>query len=290
MLIKLIGSGFIDIHLCFIIFHCLMSYYGPEIIQQQPSQVVYQQYETDEQRFQNIMGLYEIGDFYSSKLKQLVGFEIVLICDDSSSMRALVKGGSLGMTRWEELKRTASIVVDIAGLMDPTGIDIYFLNREPLFNVKYSAQVAPAFYNPPKGGTSISSILRQILESKQQKIKEQKLLIMIATDGLATNDQGDVDMGTLKFILKHERRPIDRICVTFLMCTDEKRIIKIYNRWDKKITNVDVVDDYQSEKLEIEKVCGHNHVFSFGDYVVKSLIGSVDRTIDHQDEKRCVIS
>ena len=33
------------------------------------------------------------------------------------------------VSRWEELKNTVSIIVDIASVMDKDGLDVYFLNR-----------------------------------------------------------------------------------------------------------------------------------------------------------------
>ena len=51
----------------------------------------------------------------------------------------------------DELKQTVSIVVDIASVLDPDGVDIYFLNREPLFHVRNSAALIPVFAVPPAG-------------------------------------------------------------------------------------------------------------------------------------------
>jgi hypothetical protein len=44
-----------------------------------------------------------------------------------------------------------SIVVDLATVLDPDGVDIYFLNREPMFNVRSSEELIPMFVVPPKG-------------------------------------------------------------------------------------------------------------------------------------------
>ena len=40
--------------------------------------------------------------------------------------------------------------------------------------------------------------------------------------------------------------------------------------------NLDVMDDYRSERAEIQRTRGANFPFSFGDYIVKSLLGSID--------------
>jgi len=37
------------------------------------------------------------------------------------------------------------------------------------------------------------------------------------------------------------------------------------NDWDKKISNLDVVDDYKSEKQQILEYQGQSFPFSFGD-------------------------
>lgn len=51
----------------------------------------------------------------------------------------------------DELKRTVSIVVDLAATLDPDGVDIYFLNREPLRSVRSSEQLTSVFAVPPEG-------------------------------------------------------------------------------------------------------------------------------------------
>ncbi len=44
------------------------------------------------------------------------------------------------------------------------------------------------------------------------------------------------------------------------------------NSWDKRMRNVDVVDDYHSEKKEVLAAQGSNFKFTFGDYIVKILV------------------
>lgn len=58
------------------------------------------------------------------------------------------------------------------------------------------------------------------------------------------------------------------------------------------IGNLDVCDDFRSERTQIRKVNGSKAPFSYGDYVVKCLIGSIDPELDRQDEKskKCIIS
>jgi hypothetical protein len=51
----------------------------------------------------------------------------------------------------DELKQTVSIVVDLASVLDPDGVDIYFLNREPMFHVRNSSELENIFVMEPEG-------------------------------------------------------------------------------------------------------------------------------------------
>ncbi|CAF1285378.1 unnamed protein product [Rotaria sordida] len=249
--------------------------------------------ETNEERmskFQYLVDRYEINREFATRLRGLEGYEIVFIVDDSGSMNTPL-GDITGPydrnpTRWDELRQTVSIVVDIASVFDPTGVDIFFLNRQPMRNVKNAEQLIPVFAIPPSGPTPIVRILRQILQEKQLEVQERKLLILIATDGVPTDDNGQHDTKTLEHALRHERKPINRIPVTIIACTDDNECIGYLNNWDKKIPNIDVADDYRSEREEIHKAQGKDFPFSFGDYVVKVLMGAVDNWFDTLDERR----
>ncbi|CAF0937588.1 unnamed protein product, partial [Didymodactylos carnosus] len=133
-------------------------------------------------KFQGIINRYEINRDFATRLRNLEGYEIVFIVDDSGSMNTPL-GDITGPfdrnpSRWDELKQTVSIVVDIASVMDPDGVDIYFLNRQPLFHVKNSTELITTFAVPPAGPTPIVPILRKVLQDKQAEIEERKLLIL----------------------------------------------------------------------------------------------------------------
>ena len=46
---------------------------------------------------------------------------------------------------------------------------------------------------------------------------------------------------------------------------DDDQSMAYLNDWDKKIPNLDVVDDYRSERKEIQACRGKDIPFSFGD-------------------------
>ncbi|KAJ3284710.1 hypothetical protein HK104_009814 [Borealophlyctis nickersoniae] len=223
---------------------------------------------SDMDRFRDVVQRNEISYKMAGKLRILEGYDIVLICDDSGSMSAPctqpTRGDPFGpkYTRWDELKQAVTIVVDIGATLDSDGVDLYFLNRPSVRNVL--------------------SDKRSVLTSDGSK----KLLVVIATDGEPTDEVGNVNKEELRRALERERHPIDSIYVTFVACTDDEQTMRYLNEWDKIVKNVDVVDDYFSERAEILKAQGAGFPFSRGDWVCKILMGSIDREVDALDEER----
>lgn len=260
-----------------------------------PSPPAYYASSRDDQlmaQFRALAQRYEINDHFASKLKQLEGFEIVLILDDSGSMNTPLRDqGNAGpftrsVTRWDELKTTASIIADIASVFDKDGLDVYFLNRATMHQVTSSQQLGMVFASPPTGMTPITPVLQHVLNEKQNVMVERKLLIIIATDGAPTNQAGQIDTESLRRVLM--ARNSERCHVTFLACTDDDQTMEYLNKWDTDIHHLDVVDDYHSERAEVLKAQGPQFRFSFGDYIVKCLLGSIDPEFDALDEvKSC---
>ena len=62
-------------------------------------------------------------------------------------------------------------------------------------------------------------VIREILHEKRQEIRDRKLLLLIATDGEPTDDDGFQTVDEFRHVLKHERNPIDRIPVAIIACT-----------------------------------------------------------------------
>ncbi|KAJ3411694.1 hypothetical protein HDV05_001804 [Chytridiales sp. JEL 0842] len=228
----------------------------PPISNSASTQPVRPQFQNQMERFQQLVGRHEISPFMAVRLRQLETWDIVLLCDDSGSMRTPSLAGlspqnpyAQTLTRWDELKSTVSTIVEIATCLDADGIDIHFLNREPLRAVTSTEQLSVIFSIPPSGYTPIARSLRIILNERRQKVlrtgESKKLLIVIATDGQPTDENGRIDKQSLYNILMFER-PED-VNITFVACTDDDAEIGYLNEWDNRIPRLDVVDDYVSK-------------------------------------------
>jgi hypothetical protein len=87
---------------------------------------------------EDLIARFEIHNYKAQELWQLSNFELVFLLDDSGSMRCPVQGGR---TRWDELRETVSLVVDIGQCFSEGGIDVFFLNRAPVLGVRNSQQL-----------------------------------------------------------------------------------------------------------------------------------------------------
>lgn len=153
-----------------------------------------------------------------------------------------------------------------------------------MYQVNSGAQVSVAFRNPPNGYIPIVKTLRQVFAEKASSLNEKKILLILATDGEPTDSQGRSNIP--EFINFVEKKPIN-MYLTIVACTDDDGAISYLNRLDSKVPRVDVVDDYRSERNEIIKAKrDKSYSFTFGDYVAKILLGSVDPTIDALDESK----
>ena len=56
------------------------------------------------------------------------------------------------------------------------------------------------------------------------------------------------------------------------------------NGLDREMPRLDVLDDYKSEFAEVKRSKGPQFPFSFGDYVAKCFLGSIDPDMDRFDE------
>ena len=231
----------------------------------------------NEAELNDICAYHEINPMFLNYLIKMVNYKIVIIGDDSGSMNRLT---NLGDTRWDELCKFIHTVFSLTKFVENNPIDIYFLNRPSILNVKRMEDISMAFENRPKGYTPIVPVLKNILNQPLGDYEGR--IIIIATDGEPTDEYNKVNIEQLKNTLTFERSGADYI--TFLACTDDKDCLKYLNKWDKEIINVDVVDDFISEREEVLLAQGEDFRFTYADYVVKIVMGCVIHELDILDE------
>ncbi len=230
------------------------------------------------QRFDQVCQHYEIKGVFADYLRTLVRYKVVIIADDSGSMNSpTIYGG----TRWGELCHFIQTVFSLTEMIENSPLDVYFLNRPSVLNVLQLHQITDAFTLPPQGPTPIVPVLKHVLAEPYDESYMGRIIV-ICTDGEPTDEHKRVNTEQLRRVLLSGRRQNDY--VSFLACTDDDAAIGYLNRWDVEIPRVDVMDDYLNEKKEVLRAQGRQFSFTFGEYVVKTLLGAVVPALDKLDE------
>lgn len=239
-------------------------------------------------KLQKILDVFEITIAEANDLVVLSDYEIVIIADDSGSM-SLSSGGprTLGVpsaTRWDELRQTCQLMVDLGNCFDASGLDVYFLNRPAMKNVTSSKEprFVEAFDKPPAGTTPLTECLGNVAKDLAAQGNEKPVLLFILTDG---EPNGGVAMfvNTVQGIVT--KRTCSRtIKLQIMACTDEEDAVGWLGELDVKFKEVDVTDDYASEKAEVLRA-GRTPKFTRGDWLIKAMLGPISAKFDAWDEK-----
>merc|ERR1719440_537262 len=145
------------------------------------------------EKLTQILNQFEITIAEANDLLVLTDYEMVVIADDSGSMQMSAvppEARTLGAavpSRWDELKFTLGLLVELGGCFDESGLDIHFLNRPKLTEVKSASSplLLEAFANKPLGTTPLTECLRDVVKQCAEKCAavEKPVLMFILTDG-----------------------------------------------------------------------------------------------------------
>jgi len=233
-------------------------------------------------KLQAVLDRFEITIAEARDLVVLEDYEIVLIADDSGSMQLPAvppESRTLGVpcrTRWDELRETITNIAEIATCFSTAGIDVHFLNRAPVLKVKHAQDPTfqQAFASPPSGSTPLTETLRRVAS---QVSTERGLLLFILTDGEPNGGRGPFTSALRSLVSTTKLR------VQIMACTEEERVIEWLNEVDYEFEEVDVTDDFHSERKEVLRA-GIATRFTRGDWCMKAMLGPVSRKFDAWDE------
>ena len=208
------------------------------------------------------------------------------VVDNSGSMRANdgveLRGTDTNLTvvkctRWKELQGTIHYHSQLAGFLQAT--TVFRLLNDPGVHAgpqevavasvgapqSISEQVASIHSvmtrSEPQGVTPLTFHLEEIKQyiqrmSLQLQGAGQKVVIVLATDGLPSNQQGD-DNTFVRQAFTNTLKSLQALPVWIVvrLCTDDRQVVDYYNELDAKLElPLEVIDDYFMEAKEINKV------------------------------------
>lgn len=245
----------------------------------------------DTSRFDLLVKQNELNPVVAEQLRDVLSTcEIVLLCDDSDSMSLPIAEEGTDpfapkrSSRWLELKKLASVIIQFVTAINPTGLDLYFLNRPKVCNVSSSAGLQNIFNIPPHGGTNLTEALLQVYQEKKHVLSSKKLLIVTITDGEpvdGTDTARSNLFNAIDYIIENGK---GNIHVSFAECTDNAEDMEYLDQWDGLIRNWDNSNDFREEVQRVKTIQGPQFKFTFVDYVIKILLATFVRWYFNLDQ------
>jgi hypothetical protein len=99
----------------------------------------------------------------------------------------------------------------------------------------------------------------------------QRVLVVVITDG----EPSDGSVNDLFNLLKYRRHP--NIHVSLAEMSEDEETMRFLDGWDNLLVNFDNNDDYRVELARV-LAAGRMRKFTYQDYVVKILLGSIQRS------------
>jgi len=170
-------------------------------------------------------------------------------------------------TRWKELQETVIHHAELAALLEAPKI-FRFLNNTGVGDgsQEFVVQNFEDFERAqetlqevsPDGGTPLTNHIRAIRErigewTSKLLIYNQKVVVVIATDGLPTDTVGvEGDNHTEEFVAELKELLKLPVWLVIRLCTNERKVVDFYNELDNKLEmSIEVIDDLVKEAREI---------------------------------------
>jgi len=238
-----------------------------------------------DQKFQNLVKMFELNPQTADQLQILTNTKIVMLCDDSSSMGSpIAEEGTdpfalKSSTRWGELKKLAAACINIVTCINPSGLDLYFLNRPPVLGVTDTSRLAGVFQQLPSGSTPLYRALKDLYAATSSVPDSTQILLLVLTDG----EPSDCSRDQFFQICCAKRRNVH---LSFAELTDQADDMEWLDAFDNKIPNFDNTDDYREELQRIRQLQGPTFPFTYTHYVIKILLATFVKFYFNLDQQR----
>lgn len=185
-----------------------------------------------EQNLQRFLEKYEVNPRYGSLLHRLVDYHTVIVADDSASMASLANPdddeNNAHVTRWHELKAAMKIILEAHAALQ-SSVDVIFVNRGRVRNVRSMEDIERMLRAPPSGPSELLRALHEIQDfyMNEEFLQDKNLILHILTDGHPTTDTAQEDTPSFEHWLVH--RPLaPRVNISLVLCTDDHKTEHLY--------------------------------------------------------------
>jgi len=237
---------------------------------------------------QAVLDRFEISIAEANDLVALEDYEIVVIADDSGSMKMAAAPpdqrslNQTSKTRWAELRETLRLVVELGACFDQSGSDIYFLNRDPVKQVQSADdyRLERALSTEPRGSTPLTETLKTVVSECGG---EKPVLLFILTDGEPNGGVQRFHAELSRTVKKQSTSHTFKVQI--MACTNDEGAVGWLDAIDHEFPEVDVTDDYYSEMVQVLKEAKRVKKFTRGDWCMKAMLGPISKKFDDMDER-----
>jgi hypothetical protein len=216
--------------------------------------------------------------------------DIIVILDDSHSMT--IRDNLSGKTRWDQAWNAVESLVRTGMDYDTDGIRLMFLNQgDANTTIKTMTDLADLKGRTPTPQpntyTPTGQVLDEVLSAYKRKTRDsptfsraKKLVVLVVTDGAATDDPRDVIEDTAKFY-QGNRFPLDQVGIQFIQVGSDPQATEWLQELDTELKEAmgdnarDIVDTIMSDGNDLR-----------GDALLKALTGAINRKQDRAGEKK----
>ncbi|KAF9907230.1 hypothetical protein EC991_011220 [Linnemannia zychae] len=232
----------------------------------------------------------------AERLCKLALYDIILLIDDSSSIR---KSNHID-GRLEDLEFLVSTIAEVAALFDDDGIYIEFLNSGGSYRgvkeggtVKRILRETEFLGNTKLGGALKQKIHRRFFReaaTNRTRLRMRKpVLVFVITDGEPYGEplnalEDQIRSGS-QFLYQHGY-PVDFISYQIAQVGNDPRSSEFLHRLDVNRDLGKFIDVTSRLRIEIEQLRRLGYNPTPETYLVKLLLGAIDRRFDKMDEQR----
>lgn len=229
----------------------------------------------------SMMERYEISWRFRQILSDLCDFEIAVVIDDSGSMKTNLLNSQ--RSRWDVIRLMTNICIEIGRIFVRRGVDMYFLNKVPILQVKDLETADQIMNRAPSGYTPLVPVLKYIFNLPPTRIgHDKKQLVIILTDGAPTDQNNRENLHEFEDLMRNEREPRTTF-VNVLVCNENHDYANILRSWTQTMNNFAVMDHYEDEINWVRAEHGPHCRLSFGAFMAKMMTGALDQNLTFFD-------
>ncbi|SCA62406.1 hypothetical protein SCG7109_AA_00220 [Chlamydiales bacterium SCGC AG-110-M15] len=250
--------------------------------------------EIKNQKLEKVVQMLGISPRYHNNLKDLWNYKIIALVDDFSFVERNINP-SLDPS-WSEIQEALILLLYLTHGLDETGLDIHLSSSNRTREMREESQLEGLFNDKGDKGLSLFPSIGSLLEQCERN--EEPIILVIFTNRIPCLSEKKVPAGqAFNEYMKDREENLDllkKLAFNFVVYSEDPNVLSYYRNLHGQFRGMNMREKYLCEKDEVERIFSGNRSLSKGDWLVKILLGGINRHINFIDAVprtcSCVIS